>query len=121
MKKSDLVLSMIEKNYPDINELINNSEISEDVVKEYIEYCDNQYIHAGYKRYVWFKVYKELKQKCKTKGIESILFRSDVLNVKKKHQDGDSRNGYPDYDYIEVETLYGKFEYQKSKTIVDID
>ena len=87
-------------------------DIPPEDVDEYVKYCDQTSANA--KSYNDFKTFNEMKEKCRKKGIESIMFRNDVLNVTKALMFTDDRNYF---DVIVVNTKYGVFRYSKDRQI----
>ena len=87
-------------------------DIPQEDVDEYVKYCDQAPVHA--KSYNDFKTFNEMKEKCRKKGIESIMFRDDVVNVTKSVMFLGDRNSF---DIIVVNTKYGVFRYSKDRQI----
>lgn len=108
MVTTEFLLDKLEKIYPGIVEAAQYFDGNE--INSYIDFVDNCPKSCPKDINTW-RTYEELKNKCLKKGVESILFRKDVLNVSKKHFEGD--RDYPSYDYLVIETIYGSFEYGK--------
>lgn len=109
--ENHIIKDKIEKLYPGIH------DVREEDVNDYIAYCDN--CDPTVKNYQAFKMFQELKEKCRIKGIESIMFRKDVRSFQKFH----CREGWNDthdvnYDLIKVFTDYGTFKYTKDHRIL---
>ena len=105
------IKNKIEKLYPGI------FDVPEVDVDEYMKYCDEYNPTA--KNYQSFKKFNEMKEKCRKKGLESILFRKDVINVSKGHYKEGWNDGHDvEYDYIEVATEYGNFRVTKGNCII---
>ena len=110
-KKNDIFRKKIESMYPGIG------EVPEDELERYMEYCDKAPFAC--RRYQDFKTFNELKEKCRKKGLESVIFRGDVFNVTKGHHNEDWNDGHPvGYDYILVSTKYGPFQYTDSRGVI---
>lgn len=87
-------------------------DIPQEDVDAYVKYCDQAPAYA--KRYNDFKTFNEMKEKCRKKGIESIMFRDDVVNVTKTVMfPGTSTS----IEVILVNTKYGVFRYSKDRQI----
>ena len=108
MGKIDLVNDRLNFKYPDINKLVTDNSVSEEDIKNYMNYCDTVK-NPAVKNYTCYNTFKELKEKCKKKGLESIIFRKDVIGVTKNHYSGD--RDYPACYYLTIDTLYGSFQY----------
>lgn len=105
------IKNKIEKLYPGI------FEVPEADVDEYMKYCDE--CNPTAKNYQDFKTFRELKEKCRKKGIASIMFRKDVASFHKCHYHEGWNDGHDvDYDFITVCTDYGTFKYTKGHQIL---
>lgn len=105
------IKNKIEKLYPGIY------DVREEDVNDYISYCEN--CNPPAKNYQAFKMFRELKEKCRNKGIESIMFRKDVTSFHKCHCHEGWNDGHDvDYDFITVCTDYGTFKYTKDRRIL---
>jgi len=108
---SEFLKRKIESMYPGIY------DIPETEQESYMEYCDKA--PAKSRDYQSFKKFNEMKEKCRKKGLESILFRNDVINVSKGHYKEGWNDGHDvEYDYIEVATEYGNFRVTKGNCII---
>ena len=87
-------------------------DIPQEDVDAYVKYCDQAPVHA--KSYNDYKTFNERKEKCRKKGIESIMFRDDVVNVTKAVMFPNERSSV---DVIVVSTKYGVFRYSKDRQI----
>ena len=109
--KNEIYKKKIESMYPRIG------DVPETDLEAYMEYCDKA--PAKSKDYQSFKAFNEMKEKCRKKGLESILFRSDVINVSKGTYKEAWNDGHNlEYDYILVTTNYGSFRYTKGGAII---
>lgn len=106
------IKNKIEKLYPGI------FEVPEEDVDAYMDYCDSS-CNSKVKNYQSFKTFRDMKEKCRNKGIESIMFRKDVIGLSKDHHHESWNDGHDvDYDYITVNTEYGTFAYTKNHQIL---
>ena len=109
--ENDIFKKKILSMYRDID------KVPELELEDYMNYCDKA--PANSKDYQSFKTFNEMKEKCRKKGLESILFRSDVIGVAKDHyKEGWGGPHDVEYDYILVSTKYGNFRYTKSGMIL---
>lgn len=99
----DFIEKKIELLYPGIYEV--REDFGDNEAEEYMEYCEQT--TPRYKTYQAFKMFREVKEQCRTKGLESVIFRQDVLGVEKCH-----------YHYIKVDTVYGSFRYTKDRKLL---
>lgn len=106
------IKNMVKTLYPEI------FEVSEEDIDAYMDYCDSS-CNPTAKNYQAFKMFRELKEKCRIKGIESIMFRKDVIGFSKGHYHESWNDGHDvDYDYITVNTEYGTFKYTKNRQVL---
>lgn len=106
------IKNKIEKLYPGID------DVREEDVNDYISYCDN--CGPTVKNYQNFKMFQGLKEKCRIKGIDSIMFRKDVISFHKCHYHEGWNDGHDvDYDYITVNTEYGTFKYTEDHRVLN--
>lgn len=112
MNKEEIFKTYVKGVYPDYEKVLNDNSISERETLEYFNYAANA--PTGKKSYSDFKTYEELKGKAHTKGIESIMFRSDVRGVVKDYVP----NGDDPMCVYRVTTDYGTFMYSKNRNIL---
>lgn len=106
------IKNMISTLYPGI------FEVPEEDIDAYMDYCDSS-CNSEMKNYQSFKMFRELKEKCRIKGIESIMFRKDVRSFQKFHHREEWNDTHDvDYDLIKVFTDYGTFKYTEDHRIL---
>ena len=96
--------------YPDYEKVVNDESISPTEAKMYFNYCASAPINK--RSYNDFKTFMEMKEKARTKGIESIMFRSDVLSIEKDTIPNGNNEPMP---IFRVKTAYGSFSYYKGR------
>ena len=106
MAKEDILKEHMYSNYQDLDKIMTDDKYTEEDLKCYLRFCDNQTainrpLNANI--YGW-TLYNTLIKKLRTKGVESVLMRSDVSGVSKKTEK-DERGGV--YTYLVLETNYG--------------
>lgn len=105
--KQDILDYHIKSFYGGIETIMADDKYSEQDFKDYLRFCDRQY-RAGNSQYAnldTFNKVNELIRKIKTKGIDSVLYREDVLGT----GDGveqDERGNFT--KFVSVHTKYGK-------------
>lgn len=112
MTKEDILKQAIRAFYPDYEKVVADESINEEETKRYFYYCATAPINK--RSYNDFKTFNEMKEKARTKGIESIMFRSDVLSIEKDTIPNGNNGPMP---IFRVKTAYGPFTYYKGGII----
>ena len=106
MAKEDILKEHMYSNYRDLDKIMTDDKYTEEDLKRYLRFCDNQTainkpVNAN--MHDW-DMYSTLIKKLRTKGVESVLMRSDVSGVSKKTEKGERGEVYT---YLVLETNYG--------------
>jgi len=112
MTKEEIFKMSVIAIYPDYEKVMEYEVITEAEARNYFHYCVTAPINK--RSYNDFKTFNEMKEKARTKGIESIMFRSDVLSIE-KDTIPDGNNG--PMPIFRVKTAYGPFTYYKGGII----
>lgn len=105
----EMIDTRVERFYPEINTIEDPEE-----AKEYIRFCDQ----SGYKNLDSFRRFNDIKRKARTKGVDSIIFNSDVYSFRKGVLPlSPGPNGAK--EYLEIQTKYGSFYVYKNGFVSD--
>ena len=106
MAKEDILMKHIYSKYHDLEKVMTDEHYTEEDVKDFLEFCDRQESHDrphNINIYAW-QLFRGIVNKIKTKGIESVLMRNDVLGTGNGVED-DGRGNI--IKFISVNTKYG--------------
>lgn len=104
----EMIDSRIETHYPGISTIENVDE-----AKDYINFCDK----SGYRSLDAFRRLNDIKRKARTKGVNSIIFNSEVYSFRKGVVPASPSEDVS--EYLEVTTKYGSFYIFKNGTVSD--
>lgn len=117
--KENILFEHIKYNYGDIETIMADDKYSEQYFKDYLRFCDRQKVKgtSQYANLDTFNKVNELMHKIKTKGIDSVLYREDVLGTNagtEKDERGEITK------FVSVNTKYGKILVGKGNRIMNM-
>ena len=117
--KQDILNYHLKYRYGGIETIMADDKYSEQDFKDFLNFCDWQY-KAGRPQYAdlsTFIMVNELKDKIRTKGIDSVLYREDVLGTNAGAEQDERGNITK---FVSVNTKYGKILVGKGNRIMNM-
>ena len=117
--KQDILFEHIKYNYGGIETIMADDKYSEQDFKDYLRFCDrqNEKGNSFYANLDTFNKVNELMHKIKTKGIDSVLYREDVLGTNSGAEKGERGEITK---FVSVNTKYGKILVGKGNRIINM-
>lgn len=117
--KQDILFEYIKGNYGGIETIMADDKYSEQDFKDYLRFCDrqNEKGRSLYANLHTFNKVNELMEKIKTKGIDSVLYREDVLGTSAGAEQGERGEITK---FVSVNTKYGKILVGKGNRIINM-
>ena len=117
--KQDILFEYIKGNYGGIETIMADDKYSEQDFKDYLRFCDrqNEKGRSLYANLHTFNKVNELMEKIRTKGIDSVLYREDVLGTSAGAEKGERGEITK---FVSVNTKYGKILVGKGNRIINM-